>query len=155
MAVPPAMEGHARDQPREFFIRLRQPPRRRLCLPTPFAREMELDPPQTLRLHMRGRGNGSTRVDVDFPAPHVMYHCRGWKTIARIHSLTAGLVLYFKLMEGGLLSIKVFGDLGTRLKCCMESSSDDEDSSSSGSDEEDSDSDDEGVERRDADPDSD
>ena len=56
-------------------------------------------------------------------------------------------------MENGLLSVKVFGDLGTRLKCCVESSSDDEDSSSSGSDEEDSDSDDEGVERRDADPD--
>ena len=56
-------------------------------------------------------------------------------------------------MEGGLLSIKVFGDLGTRLKCCVESCSDDEDSSSSGSDEEDSDSDDEGVERQDADSD--
>ena len=43
--------------------------------------------------------------------------------------------------------------LGTRLKCCVESSSDDEDSSLSGSDEEDSDSDDEGVERQDADSD--
>ena len=116
---------------------------------------MELDPPQTLRLHIRGCGNGGTRVDVDFPASHVMYLPHGWKTFARVHSLTVGLVLYFKLMEGGLLSVKVFGDLGTRLKCCVESSSDDEDSSSSRSDEEDSDSDDEGVERRDADPDSD
>ena len=114
---------------------------------------MERDPPQTLRLHMRGCGNGGTRVDVDFPAPRVMYLRRGWKTFARIHSLTAGLVLYFKLMEDGLLSVKVFGDFGTRLKCCVESSSDDEDSSSSGSDEEDSDSDDEGVERQDADSD--
>ena len=149
------MDGHVRDQHREFFIRLRQPPRRRLRLPTPFAREMELDPPQTLRLHMRGCGNGGTRVDVNFPAPHVMYLCRGWKMFARVHSLTAGLVLYFQLMENGLLSVKVFGDLGTRLKCCVESSSNDEESSLSGSDEEDSDSDDEGVERRDADPDSD
>ena len=57
------------------------------------------------------------------------------------------LVLYFKLMENGLLSVKVFGDFGTRLKCCVESSSNDEDSSSSGSDEEDSDSDDEGSGR--------
>ena len=128
------MEGHVGDQPREFFIRLRRPPRRRLRLPTQFAREMECDPPQTLRLHMRGCGNGGTQVDVDFPAPHVMYLCRGWKTFARIHSLTVGLVLYFKLMKGGLLSVKVFGDLGTRLKCCVESSFDDEDSSSSGSD---------------------
>ena len=64
-----------------------------------------------------------------------------------------GLVLYFKLMEGGLLSIKVFGDVGTRLKCCVESSSDDEDSSSSGSDEEESDSDDERAGRQDADSD--
>ena len=78
--------------------------------PTPFALEMELDPPQTLRLHMRGCGNGDMRVDVDFPAPHVIYLRRGWKTFARIHSLTVGLVLYFKLMEGGLLSVKVFGD---------------------------------------------
>ena len=56
-------------------------------------------------------------------------------------------------MENDLLSVKVFGDLGTRLKCCVESSSDDEDSSSSGSDEEDSDSDDEGVERGNTDTD--
>ena len=114
---------------------------------------MELDPPQTLRLHMRGCGTGGTRVNIDFPAPHVMYLRRGWKTFARIHSLTVGLVLYFKLMEGGLLSVKVFGDLGTPLKCCVESSSDDEDSSSSSSDEEDSDIDNEGVEWQDADSD--
>ena len=149
------MEGHVGDQTRKFFIRLHKPEHGRLRLPTPFARVMKRAPPQTIRLHMRGRGNGGTWVDVDFPAPRVMYLRRGWKTFARIHSLTVGLVLYFKLMEGGLLSVKVFGDLGTRLKCCVESSSDDEDSSSSGSDEEDSDSDDEGVERRDADPDSD
>ena len=116
---------------------------------------MELDPPQTLCFHMRSYGNGGTWVDLDFPAPHVMYLRRGWKTSARVHSLTAGLVLYFKLMENGLLSVKVFGDLGTRLKSCVESSSDDEDSSSSGSDEEDSDSDEEAVERPDADTDSD
>ena len=48
----------------------------------------------------------------------------------------AGLVLYFKLMENGLLSVKVFGDLGTCLKCCVESSSDDGNTSSSESDEE-------------------
>ena len=105
--------------------------------------------PQTLRLHLRGCGNGGTRVDVDFPAPHVMYLRRGWKTFARIHSLTVGLVLYFKLMEDGLLSVKVYEDLETRLKCCVESSSDDEDSSSSESDEEDSDSDDKGSRRED------
>ena len=145
------MERHVGDQPREFFIRLRRPPRRRLRLPTAFSRDMELDPPHSLWLHMKGCGSGGTRVDVDFPAPHVMYLHRGWKTFTRIHSLTAGLVLYFKLREDGLLSVKVFGDLGTCLKCCVESSSDDEDSSSSGSDEEDSDSDDEGVEQRDAD----
>ena len=114
---------------------------------------MELDPPQTLRLHMRGCGNGGTWDDVDFPAPHVMYLRRGWETFARVHSLTAGLILYFKLMENGLLSVKVFGRLGARLRCCMESSTDDETSSSSKSDKEDSDNDDEGVERQDADSD--
>ena len=75
-----------------------------------------------------------------------MYLRRGWKTFARIHSLTAGLVLYFKLMEDGLLSVKVFREFGTCLKCCVESSSDgdsdDGSSSSSESDEEDSGADD-------------
>ena len=94
---------------------------------------------------MRGCGNGSMRVDL--PAPHVMYLHRGWKTFARAHSLLEGLVLHFKLIVNGLLSVKVFGHLGTRLRCCVESSSDDEDSSSSGSDEEDSDSDDGSVEQ--------
>ena len=104
---------------------------------------------------MRGCGNSGTWDNVEFPAPHVMYLHRGWKTFARIHSLTEGLTLHFKLMVGGLLSIKIFGHFGTRGRCYVESSSDDEDSSSSESDEEDSDNDDEGVERRDADPNSD
>lgn len=97
---------------------------------------------------MRSCRNSGTQVDVDFPAPHVMYLHRGWKTFAQIHILTTGLVFYFKLMENGLLSVKVFGDFGTRLKCCVESSTDDEDSSSSGSDEEDKDIDDEGSRGR-------
>ena len=72
-----------------------------------------------------------------------MYFDRGWKTFARIHSLTAGITLHFKLMEGNLLTVKVFGDSGTRVRCCVDSSSDSEDSPSSESDEEESDSDDE------------
>ena len=73
---------------------------------------------------------------------------RGWKTFARIHSLMEGFTLHFKLMEGDLLSVKVFGCFGTRAKCCVDSSSDSEGSSSSESDEEGSDSDDEGSGRR-------
>ena len=86
---------------------------------------------------MKGCGGGGTRVDVHFPAPHVMYLRRGWKTFTRIHSLTARL------------SIKVFEDSGTRLKCCMESSSYDEDSSSSENDKEDSCIDEEGSRQED------
>ena len=78
-----------------------------------------------------------------------MYHRRGWKTFARIHSLTEGLTLHFKLMEGGLLSVKIFGHFWTRARCCMESSSDDEDNYSSESGEEDNDNDDEGSGRQD------
>ena len=147
------MEGHVGDQLREFVIRLYRPACRRLRLPTPFAREMELDPPQALILHMRGCGNGNMRVDVEFPAPHVTYLCRGWKAFARAHSLSEGLVLHFALTESVLLSVKVFGRSGTRLRFCVESSTDDETSSSSESDEEGSDSDDEGVKREDADSD--
>ena len=62
---------------------------------------------------------------------------------ARIHSLTVGFTLHFKLMEGDLLSVKVFGDSGVRARCCVDSSFDSEDSPSSESDEEESDSDDE------------
>nr|XP_020172189.1 B3 domain-containing protein Os03g0212300-like [Aegilops tauschii subsp. strangulata] len=139
------MEGHVGDQPREFFIRLYKPVHGRLRLPTLFAREMELDPPQALRLHMRGCGNGSMRVEVDFPAPHVMYLRRGWKIFAHAHGLPEGLVLHFALTESGLLSIKVFGRSRTRLRCCVLSSTDNETSSSGESDEVDSDSDDEGI----------
>ena len=109
---------------------------------------MELDPPETLRLHMRGCGISGTRVRVVFPAPNVMYLDQGWKTFARIHSLMEGFTLHFKLMEGDLLSVKVFGCFGTRAKCCVDSSSDSEGSSSSKSDEEESDSDNEGSGRR-------
>nr|XP_020192918.1 B3 domain-containing protein Os03g0212300-like [Aegilops tauschii subsp. strangulata] len=148
------MEGHVRDQPCEFFIRLYKLVCGHLSLPTPFAWVMELDPPQALKLHMRGCGNGSMRVDVDFPAPHVMYLRRVWRTFARAHDMSEGLILHFKLMENGLLSVKVFGHLGTRLRCCAESSTDDEPSSSGESDKEDSNSDNEGVKREDADSDS-
>ena len=55
-------------------------------------------------------------------------------------------------MEADLLSVKVFGHLGSRLRCCAESSTDNETSSSGESDEEDID--DEGIKREDADSDS-
>ena len=67
---------------------------------------MELDPPESLWLHVRGCGISGTRARVDFPAPHLMYLRRGWKTFSHIHRLTEGLTLHFKLMEGGLLSVK-------------------------------------------------
>ena len=110
------------------------------------------DSPESLHLRMRGCGIGGTRVDVYFLAPDKMYLGRGWKTFARIHRLTAGLTLHFKLMEGGLLAVKVFGCFGTRARCCVESSSDSEGASSGESDEEGSDGDggdDEDVRRRD------
>ena len=103
---------------------------------------------------MRGCGNGSMLVDVDFPAPHVMYLRRGWKTSVHAHGFSEGHVLQFKLMENGLLSVKVFGRLGIRLGCCMESSTNDESSSSSDSDEEGCDSDNDGGRREDDDSDS-
>ena len=100
---------------------------------------MDLEQPRALRLHMRDCGNGGMWVDVDFPTPHVMYLHRGWNTFARAHRLPEGHVLQFKLIESGLLSVKIFGRSGIRLGCCAESSIDDESSSSSESDEEDSD----------------
>ena len=66
-----------------------------------------------------------------------------------------GHVLRFKLVEAGLLSIKVFGRSGIRLGCCMESLTDEDNSSSSGSDEEDHDGDDDPSGREGNDSDSD
>ena len=121
----------------------------RLRLPTPFAQVMEQDPPQALRLHMRSCGNDNMWADVDFPPPHVMYLHQGWKTFAHAHSLSEGHVLHFKLMERGLLSVKVFGSSGIRLGCCVESSTNDKSSSSSDSGEEDNANDDNGSGRED------
>ena len=125
LVAPPPMDGHVGDQPYEFFIRLYKCVCVHLRLPIPFARVMEQDLPQSFRLHMRGCGNGSTWVDVGFPRPHVMYLRRGWKTFARAHSLSEGHILHFKLMENGLLSVKVFGSSGIGLGCCVESSTND------------------------------
>ena len=57
-------------------------------------------------------------------------------------------------MESVLLSVKVFGHFGTRVRCCVEISSEVEDSSLSESGKEDSGGNDEGVKREDADSDS-
>nr|XP_020163536.1 B3 domain-containing protein Os03g0212300-like [Aegilops tauschii subsp. strangulata] len=138
------MDGHVGDQPRKFIIGLYKPLCGHLRLPTPFVREMELEQPRPLRLHMQGCGNGGMRVNVDFPAPHVIYLRRGWKTFARAHGFSEGHVLQFELMENRLLCVKIFGCSGGRLGCCAESSTDDENSSSSGSDEVDSGDDDDG-----------
>ena len=77
-----------------------------------------------------------------------MYLRRVWKTFARAHGFSEGHVLQFKLMESGLLFIKIFGRSGGRLGCCAESSTDDESSSSSESDKEDSDGNDDDSGRR-------
>lgn len=148
------MDGHVGDQPYEFFIRLYKHVCGHLRLPTPFARVMEQDPTQALRLHMRGCRNSSMWVNVDFPRPHVMYLRHGWKTFPRAHNLSEGHVLHFKLMENGLLSVKVFGSSGIHLGCRMESSTDDQSSSSSDPDKEDSASDDDGSGLEDDDSDS-
>ena len=128
----------------EFVVGLRGPPRSHLCLPEPFARVLEVDQPPSLRLHMRGCCNGDMWVNVEFPAPHVMLLHRGWKTFAHAHCLMKGHILWFKLVEADLLSIKVFGRSGIRLGYCAESSTDDESSSSSNSDEEEADGEDDG-----------
>ena len=78
-----------------------------------------------------------------------MYLRRGWKTFAHAHSFSEGHILHFKLMESGLLSVKIFGRSGGRLGRCVESLTEDESSSSSDSDREDSNSGDEGSGRED------
>src|SRR3954467_3082464 len=148
-AAPLPTAVHLGDDPCEFIIRLRRAPRRRLRLPAPFVSVMEVEQPEMLRLRIRGCGISGTRVHVESRAPGVVYLGRGWKTFARIHSLTEGFTLHFKLVGEDLLSVKAFWGFGIRARCCEDSSSDSEGSSSSESDEEGSDSDDEGSSRRD------
>src|SRR3954469_2805799 len=148
-AAPFLPAVHLGDDPCEFIIRLRRAPRRRLRLPAPFASVLEVEQPETLNLRMRGCGISGTRVHVESRAPGVVCLGRGWKTFARIHSLTEGFTLHFKLVGEDLLSVKAFWGFGIRARCCEDSSSDSEGSSSSESDEEGSDSDDEGCSRRD------
>ena len=60
------------------------------------------------------------RVDVDFPAPHMMYLRHGWKTFARDQGFSEGHVLQFKLMESGLLSVSRPGqEILERTACQM------------------------------------
>ena len=148
------MGGHIGDQPYEFVIRLYRPVRSRLRLSTLFAWVMEQEAPRALRLHMRDCESGSMWADVDFPRPHVMYLRQGWKNFAHAHSLMEWHVLHFKLMESGLLSVKVFGNSGIRLWCSVESPTNDESSSSSDCDEEDSVNGDDDSGREDDDSDS-
>ena len=65
-----------------------------------------------------------------------------------------GHILQFKLMENGLLSVKVFERSGGHLVCCAESSTNDESSSSSDSDEEDNKGEDADTDQEDDDSDS-
>ena len=125
----------------EFIVQLRESPRSCLHLPEAFGRVLEIDRPAKLRLHMEGCCNGDMLANTKFPVPHVMLLRWGWKTFARAHCSMKGHVLYFKLVESDLLSIKVFGCSGHRLGCCAESSTDSESSSSGESDEEDDGSD--------------
>ena len=115
-------------------MQLREPLHSRLRLPEAFARVLEIDQPPRLRLHMKGCCHGDMWVNTRFPSPHVMFLCRGWKTFARAICLLDGHILIFKLTESDLLSVKVFGRTGLRLRCCAESSTDDESSSSSDGD---------------------
>ena len=85
---------------------------------------------------MKGCCHGAMWAYTRFPAPHVMLLHHGSKTFARAHFLMKGHVLLFKLVESGLLSVKVFGRSGHRLGCCAESSTDDKSSPSSGGSEE-------------------
>ena len=96
---------------------------------------LEIDQRPSIRLHMKGCCNGDMWVNTGFPAPHVMFLHRGWKTFTRAHFLMKGHVLLFKLVENDLLSVRIFGCSGHRLWCREESLTDDESSSSSDGDE--------------------
>ncbi|KAE8810743.1 l-ascorbate oxidase-like protein [Hordeum vulgare] len=132
----PLLSGHTEGTALEFVVRLREPPYGRLRLPPPFARVMEVKKPHGMWLRVQGCCNGTVYADVEYPTHCVMFLRRGWKIFVHAHNFMAGHVLRFKLVEADMLSVKIYGDLGSRLGCCEESSSDAESSSSSDSNEE-------------------
>ncbi|KAE8794053.1 l-ascorbate oxidase-like protein [Hordeum vulgare] len=97
---------------------------------------MEEEKPPTLWLRVHGCGNGVVPVAVEHPGTRLLFLGHGWKSFARAHNLWDGHVLRFKMTEGHLLSVKLYGSSGARLGCCKESSSGTDSPSLSGGDEE-------------------
>ncbi|KAE8805623.1 L-ascorbate oxidase-like protein [Hordeum vulgare] len=78
--------------------------------------------------------NSAGYIDVEYPTTRVMFLRRGWNTFARANNFMEGHVLYLKLMEADMLSVKIYGHSGACLGYCEESSSEAKRSSSSDSD---------------------
>nr|XP_020164295.1 B3 domain-containing protein Os03g0212300-like [Aegilops tauschii subsp. strangulata] len=103
------------------------PPHTWLQLPDSFAEELAADTPLGLWLQPDGYCNKSSLVAAEFTPSGYVYLTRGWKSFARARGLKEGYTLLFKFDGAATLFVKIFGEAGGRLECCMES-----DSSSSG-----------------------
>ncbi|KAE8768056.1 l-ascorbate oxidase-like protein [Hordeum vulgare] len=122
--VPSSSGGHSEATPFEFTAELRGPLLGHLHLPRGFTMVMEVDRHPVFWVRAHGCSHVATQVHAENPKPHSMLLGRGRKAFTRAHGLEDGYVLYFKLMEAGVLVIKFYGRSGVRLGCCEERSSD-------------------------------
>lgn len=65
--------------------------------------------------------NKSSWVEVEVSPAGFVFLNRGWKSFARTHGFKEGHILHFKFDGAAALFVKVFGEAGGRLGCCMES----------------------------------
>ncbi|KAE8771135.1 l-ascorbate oxidase-like protein [Hordeum vulgare] len=92
----------------------------------------------SLWFQVDGFCNRPTWVAVDLSPRSTMFLMRRWKTFARSRGLGPEHLLHFRFDGDTMLSMKFFGSSGSRLECCVESSSDSDLDTSSESDDGDS-----------------
>ncbi|KAE8774393.1 hypothetical protein D1007_53225 [Hordeum vulgare] len=67
--------------------------------------------------------NGPAWVAIDLSLGSTMFLMRRWKSSARSRSLGLEHLLHFRIDEDAMLTVMFLGSSGSRLECCVESSS--------------------------------
>nr|XP_020178608.1 B3 domain-containing protein Os03g0212300-like [Aegilops tauschii subsp. strangulata] len=99
---------------------MHNPPRTWLQLPDSFAKELVTDTPLGLWLQPDGCCNKSSWVAAEFTPSGYMYLTWGWKSFPHARGLKEGHTLHFKFDGAATLFMKIFGDAGGCLECCIE-----------------------------------
>ena len=135
-AAPALPRGHTAVVAHEFLVGLHAPLRSWLRLPESFAEVFGGHPPAGLWLQKDDCANGPSWVHAGHDSSGRLVLMQGWKTFARSQKLEHEQILHFCFNGEDTLFVKIFGYLGGRAGCCLESESSGEDDSSSSEEEE-------------------